>query len=66
MTTTANVYDIKPGDIVAITGYKGAEETIVVTRAQEYDGVMYLTDQTGWDTPLDKGDQFRFIHRTRR
>ncbi|MFE7462339.1 hypothetical protein ACWFMI_24875 [Nocardiopsis terrae] len=67
MTTTApTVYDIKPGDIVAIPDYKGREERVVVTRTQEYDGVMYLTDDTGWEYSLDSGDKFRYIHRARR
>lgn len=66
MTATLSVFDIKPGDIIAVTGHKGAEDVVNVTRAREYDGVMTVTDQTGWDTDLDAGDTFRFIHRARR
>lgn len=61
-----SIYDIRPGDIVAVTDHMGNEDVITVTRAQEYDGVMTVTDQTGWDTPLDKGDPFRYIHRAHR
>ena len=67
MATTQNptVFDIKPGDIIALTDHKGREESVVVTRAHEHDSVMHLTDQTGWTHSVYPNTRFRYIHRAR-
>lgn len=68
MTTTSpapTVFDIKPGDIVALTHHRGGEHIITITDTFEYDGRVTLTDETGFDHLAYPGDAFRFVYRAR-
>ncbi|WP_160051203.1 hypothetical protein [Nocardiopsis sp. FR26] len=70
MTTNAQntptIYDVKPGDVVAIIGHMGAETVITATKAFEHDSAMHLTDETGWKHTLYENTRFRFVHRAHR
>ncbi|OLT26374.1 hypothetical protein BJF83_21475 [Nocardiopsis sp. CNR-923] len=63
MADAPTVHDIKPGNIVSVPSYHGGEDTVTACAVYEYDGFVYVTDETGYQWTLAPHTPVRFIHR---
>ncbi|MFE7461780.1 hypothetical protein ACWFMI_23940 [Nocardiopsis terrae] len=58
----AQIWDLRVGDLVEITGFRGAKDVVTVTNTFEYDGALFVTDETGFEHTLTpEEDSVRFI-----